>query len=154
MKGDLAMTKTKLSSTKTYLRSMKGDLSTEKIDWAMAKGDLGKSTTKVDLGMTKVDLSEVKANMGKVKVDLNPAHSLFYSNLDITCPLSSMAGASSSIDRNPIVNLRSHLLLIRAEGDSWDCFGEYIECFATVVFICRWNGKSGQMLVQNLYEWL
>ena len=54
----------------------------------MAKGDLGKSTTKVDLGTTKVDLSEVKANMGKVKVDLNPAHSHFFSNLDLTCPLS------------------------------------------------------------------
>ena len=54
----------------------------------MAKGDLGKSTTKVDLGTTKVDLSEVKANMGKVKVDLNPAHSLFFSNLDLTYPLS------------------------------------------------------------------
>ena len=25
---------------------------------------------------------------------------------------------------------------------------------ATVVFICGWNGKPGQMLVQNLYEWL
>ena len=74
---------------------MKGDLSTEKTDWAMAKGDLGKSTTKVDLGTMKVDLSEVKANMGKVKanmgkvkVDLNPTHSLFFSNLDLTYPLS------------------------------------------------------------------
>nr|POE74458.1 hypothetical protein CFP56_79125 [Quercus suber] len=36
----------------------------------------------------------------------------------------SMAGVSSSIDRNPIVNLRSHLLSIQAEGDSWECFGE------------------------------
>ena len=77
-----------LSSTKTYLSSMKGDLSTEKTDRAMAKGDLGKSTTKVDLGMMKVDLSKVKANMGKVKVDMNLAHSLFFSNLNLTCPLS------------------------------------------------------------------
>ena len=67
---------------------MKGDLSTEKTKRAMAKGDLGKSKTKVDLGTTKVDLSKVKANMGKVKVDLNQAHSLFFSNLDLTCPLS------------------------------------------------------------------
>ena len=67
---------------------MKGDLSIEKTNRAMAKGDLGKSMTKVDLGMTKVDLSKVKANMGKVKVDLNLAHSLFFSNLDLTCLLS------------------------------------------------------------------
>ena len=88
MKGDPAMTKKNLSSTKTYPSSMKGDLSTEKTDRAMAKGDLGKSTKKVDLGMTKVDLSEVRAKMGKVKVDLNLAHSLFFSNLNLTCPLS------------------------------------------------------------------
>nr|POF17437.1 hypothetical protein CFP56_67124 [Quercus suber] len=85
---DVVGTPTDLGSTKTYLSSMKGDLSTEKTDWAMAKGDLGKGMTKVDLGMTKVDLSEVKANIGKVKVDLNPAYSLFFSNLDLTCPLS------------------------------------------------------------------
>ena len=67
---------------------MKGDLKTEKTDRAVAKGDLRKSMTKVDLGMTKVDLSKVKANMGNVKVDMNLAHSLFFSNLDLTCPLS------------------------------------------------------------------
>ena len=75
------MTKTDLSSTKTYISSMKGDLNIEKTYRVMAKGDLGKSTT-------KVDQSEVKENMGKVKVDLNLTHSLFFSNLDLTCPLS------------------------------------------------------------------